>query len=275
MERVSVPFVVRPDLERSTAPLRSGAPDERVRRLKRAEFDGPLRSELLGERPGCEAGILLLAEALGLDAGAYGHGGLNEPLHGRSAILQAAHGRGGATLGAAHGHGAVTLEALALDCREDLALLRNGVLEAIAFAFPSGFRPTEKLGQDFARVHAPVAEGEALRAASAGITAAMKRPGARFERGVWTLTSLPTLSQHPDYERPTVRGEADLFFRSEFQVLCALGEGWTGFSVRVEMTPWPELSEAQQTRVKASLASMSEASRSYKNLHEIAALLGV
>ena len=254
MERVSVPFVVRPDLERSTAPLRSGAPDERVRRLKRAEFDGPLRPELLGARPGCGEGISLLAEALRLDAGAYGHEGLNEPLH---------------------GHSAVTLEALALDCREDLALLRNGVLEAIAFAFPSGFRPAEKLGQDFARVHAPVAEGEALRAASAGITAAMKRPGARFERGVWTLTSLPTLSQHPDYERPPVRGEADLFFRSEFQVLCALGEGWTGFSVRVEMTPWPQLAEAQQTRVKASLASMSEASRGYKNLHEIAALLGV
>ncbi|MFZ9598124.1 MAG: heme-dependent oxidative N-demethylase subunit alpha family protein, partial [Schleiferiaceae bacterium] len=165
------------------------------------------------------------------------------------------------------------LEALALECREDVALLRNGVLEAIAFAFPSGFRPTSKLGLDFAEVHAPVAEGEALRAASAGITAAMKR--AHFERGVWTLTSLPTLSQHPDYERPPVRREADLFFRTEFQVLRALGNGWTGFSVRVEMTPWQALSEAQQTRIKASLASMSAASRSYKNLHEIAALLGV
>lgn len=235
MERVSVPFSVRPDLERSEAPLRAGDPDDLVRRLKRAEFEGPLRSELLGERPGCEEGVLLLAKALGLGSG--------------------------------------VLEALALECREDVALLRNGVLEAIAFAFPSGFRPTSKLGLDFAEVHAPVAEGEALRAASAGITAAMKR--AHFERGVWTLTSLPTLSQHPDYERPPVRREADLFFRTEFQVLRALGNGWTGFSVRVEMTPWQALSEAQQTRIKASLASMSAASRSYKNLHEIAALLGV
>lgn len=235
MERVSVPFSVRPDLERSEAPLRAGDPDDLVRRLKRAEFDGPLRSDLLGERPGCEEGVSLLAGALGLGSG--------------------------------------VLEALALECREDVALLRNGVLEAIAFAFPSGFRPTSKLGLDFAEVHAPVAEGEALRAASAGITAAMKR--AHFERGVWTLTSLPTLSQHPDYDRPPVRREADLFFRTEFQVLRALGNGWTGFSVRVEMTPWQALSEAQQTRIKASLASMSAASRSYKNLHEIAALLGV
>ena len=235
MERVSVPFSVRPDLERSEAPLRAGDPDDFIRGLKRAEFDGPLRSELLGERPECEEGVSLLAEALGLGSGG--------------------------------------LEALALECREDVALLRNGVLEAIAFAFPSGFRPTSKLGLDFAEVHAPVAEGEALRAASAGITAAMKR--AHFERGVWTLTSLPTLSQHPDYDRPPVRREADLFFRTEFQVLRALGNGWTGFSVRVEMTPWQALSEAQQTRIKASLSSMSAASRSYKNLHEIAAVLGV
>ncbi len=235
MERVSVPFSVRPDLERSEAPLRAGDTDDFIRRLKRAEFDGPLRSDLLGERPGCEEGVSLLAGALAPGSG--------------------------------------DLEALALECREDLALLRNGVLEAIAFAFPSGFRPTSKLGLDFAEVHAPVAEGEALRAASAGITAAMKR--AHFERGVWTLTSLPTLSQHPDYDRPPVRREADLFFRTEFQVLRALGNGWTGFSVRVEMTPWQALSEAQQTRIKASLASMSAASRSYKNLHEIAAVLGV
>ena len=263
MERVSVPFSVRPDLERSEAPLRAGDPDDRVRRLKRAEFEGPLRSELLGARPGCEEGVLLLAKALGLDEVAHGRGVALDAMALESPSLEAP------------GSGTTSLEALALECREDLALLRNGVLEAIAFAFPSGFRPTEKLGQDFAQVHAPVAEGEALRAASAGITAAMKRPGARFERGVWTLTSLPTLSQHPSYERPKVNCEAALFFRSEFQVLRALGDGWTGFSVRVEMTPWQALSEAQQTRVKASLASMSEASRSYKNLHEIAALLGV
>ena len=64
MERVSVPFSVRPDLERSEAPLRAGDPDDLVRRLKRAEFDGPLRSDLLGERPGCEEGVSLLAGAL-------------------------------------------------------------------------------------------------------------------------------------------------------------------------------------------------------------------
>ena len=133
MELVSVPFSVTADVARSTAPLRAGEPTESVRNQKRAEFNGPLRSELLGQLPGCAEGLSLLARDLGL--------------------------RGEA------------LEDLALGCREDLALLHDGVLTAIAFAFPSGFRPTAKLGQDFAAVHAPVADGEVLRAASAGITA--------------------------------------------------------------------------------------------------------
>jgi hypothetical protein len=235
MELVSVPFSVTADVARSTAPLRAGEPTESVRNQKRAEFNGPLRSELLGQLPGCAEGLSLLARDLGL--------------------------RGEA------------LEDLALGCREDLALLHEGVLCAIAFAFPSGFRPTAKLGQDFAAVHAPVADGEVLRAASAGITAVMKR--GHVERGVWTLTALPSLSQHPDLARPAAHQEEDLFFRTEFQVLKALGGGWTGFSVRVEMTPWVELPASSQERIKASLASMSSASRSYKNLHEIAALLGV
>jgi hypothetical protein len=158
---------------------------------------------------------------------------------------------------------------------EDLALLHNGIIVAIAFAFPSGFKPCEKLGLDFAAVHAPVADAEALLAASAGITAAMKRPAANFERGVWTLTSLGTLSQHPSYPRPKARQESDLWFRSEFQVLQSLGGDWTAFSVRVRMEPWPSIAGPERERIKSSLASMSAASRSYKNLHEIAALLGV
>jgi hypothetical protein len=235
MRYVSVPFEVKPDLFRSEAPLRSGAPDAVLHDLKRAEFSGPLRADLIAQDSGTEVGLELLAAEIGLAP--------------------------------------ASLEELALQCREDLALLHDGVLRGIAFAFPSGFRPAANLGLDFAAVHAPVADGEALRAASAGITAAMKR--GHYERGVWTLTSLGTLSQHPHCTRPAIRTADELFFRTEFQVLKALGNGWTGFSVRVEMTPWPDLAAAQQQHVLESLASMSPASRSYKNLHEVAALFGV
>ena len=235
MRYVSVPFEVKPDLYRSEAPLRSGAPDAQLLREKRAEFSGPLRPDLIAQDSGTEEGLELLAAELGLAP--------------------------------------ASLEELALQCREDLALLHDGVLRGIAFAFPSGFRPAANLGLDFAAVHAPVADGEALRAASAGITAAMKR--GHFKRGVWTLSSLGTLSQHPHYPRPAIRSADELFFRTEFQVLKALGRGWTGFSVRVEMMPWPDLDAPQQQRINESLASMSPASRTYKNLHEVAALLGV
>jgi hypothetical protein len=232
-----VPYSVKPDLTRSLATLVAGDCPPEVRAAKQRELQGSLRADLIGELDGASKGIELLAERLGK-------------------------------------HGA-SLEDLALHCAEDLALLHNGIIVAIAFAFPSGFKPCEKLGLDFAAVHAPVADAEALRAASAGITAAMKRPAANFERGVWTLTSLGTLSQHPAYPRPQARQESDLWFRSEFQVLQSLGGDWTAFSVRVHMEPWSSIAGPERERIKSSLATMSAASRSYKNLHEIAALLGV
>ena len=232
-----VPYSVKPDLTRSLAPLVAGDFPPEVRAAKQRELQGPLRADLIGELGGASVGLELLAERLGMPG--------------------------------------ASLEDLALSCAEDLALLHNGILVAIAFAFPSGFKPCEKLGLDFAAVHAPVADSEALRAASAGITAAMKRPDANFERGVWTLTSLGSLSQHPSYPRPQARQESDLWFRSEFQVLQSLGGDWTAFSVRVRMEPYSSIADQERDRIKASLASMTAASRTYKNLHEIAALLGV
>ncbi len=237
MPLIRVPFTVGPDLERSTAPLSLGPPNSELRAAKLCELHGALGADLIGATDDAADGIQLLAAHLG--------------------------------------HSEASLEEIALSCTEDLALLHRGVLKAIAFAFPSGFRPTAKLGLDFASVHAPVADGDALRAASAGISAAMSRPGACFERGVWTLTSLPTLSQHPDYPRPPARYLDEVYFRTEFQVIQVLVEAWAGFSVRVSMTPWTELSDEDRARITASLATMSPATRSYKGLHEIAELLAV
>lgn len=234
---VRVPFTVGPDLERGTAPLSAGPGTAARHAAKLHELHGPLRNDLIGAAEGAEEGIALLAAHLGATG--------------------------------------TSIDALALECDEDLALLHRGVLQAIAFAFPSGFRPTAKLGLNFAAVHAPVAEGATLRAASPGISAAISRQGAVFTRGVWTLTPLGTLSQHPSYPRPNVHSMDQVFFRTEFQVMHGLGMGWCGFSVRVNMTPWPSLVPEEQQLIAASLASMSPASRSYKNLHEIAAILGV
>lgn len=232
---VAVPFTVQPDLVRSVRALgtRSTVQSERLA-AKRDAFSGPFGLDYLGQLSAASEGLALLATELQLPVGSY--------------------------------------ESLALGIEEDLALLHHGVLQAIAFAFPSGFVPTKKLGLDFAGMHLPVADGDALRSASAGITAAIKRPGARYERGVWTLTTLPSLSQHPGILRPEPASLNDLFFRTERQVLVGLGEAWTGFTVAVEMTPWSHLSPPQQQRIAESVLSMSSATLSYKGLHAIARL---
>lgn len=232
---VTVPFTIQPDLVRSERDLgtRSELQSERSA-AKRDAFSGPFGLDYLGQLSAAADRLDLLATELQLPVGSF--------------------------------------ESLALGIEEDLALLHNGVLQAIAFAFPSGFVPTKKLGLDFAGMHLPVADGDALRSASAGITAAIKRPGARYERGVWTLTTLPSLSQHPGILRPEPDSLHDLFFRTERQVLVGLGEGWTGFTVAVEMTPWARLSPSQQQRIAASVLSMSSATLSYKGLHDIARL---
>jgi hypothetical protein len=118
MDPIRIPFSVGPDLIRSTA-LFSTRPSASLRERKLTEFNGPLGTDLIGATDDAADGIQLLAAHLG--------------------------------------HSEASLEELALSCAEDIALLHRGVLKAIAFAFPSGFRPTAKLGLDFASIHAPTA----------------------------------------------------------------------------------------------------------------------
>ena len=233
---VSVPFSIQPYLLRSERALGTVVGPNSLRAAaKREAFLGRFGPDYLGQLHTAKEGLALLSAELRLPEG--------------------------------------SLESLALAVEEDLAILHHGVLIAIAFAFPSGFVPTKKLGLDFAGMHLPVADGEALRAASSGITSAIKRPGARYERGVWTVTALPSMSQHPLIERPEPTSLDELFFRTERQVLVGLGQGWTGFSVKVEMTPWDELTATQQQRISESIRSMSPAMLSYKGLHSVAALM--
>ena len=94
-----VPYSVKPDLTRSLAPLTAGDCPPEFRAAKQRELQGPLRADLIGELGIASVGLELLAERLGMPG--------------------------------------ASLEDLALYCAEDLALLHNGILVAIAFAFPS------------------------------------------------------------------------------------------------------------------------------------------
>ncbi len=167
------------------------------------------------------------------------------------------------------------IQELALNIEEDIAVLINGKLSAICFCFPSGFVPAEKIGQNFYALHVPVADGQTLRASSDKVTQVISREGAMFRRFVWTISSLSGLSQHPAYTRPVSSSIEDLYFRTETQTTVGLGEDVCLFFVKVDMHPLSELWSDQEKKetIKASINSMTDDTLTYKNLHQIKAII--
>lgn len=171
--------------------------------------------------------------------------------------------------------GVAALEALALGLEEDIAILKDGILEGISFCFPSGFIPVRNLGLDFFDMHLPVADGDRLRASGPKVSALISKEGSMFRRFVWGITSLDTLSQHPDYIRKEPARIEDLFFRTETQTTVGLAGNVCLFFVKVEMTPLEQLwAELEKRRMLLdSVQSMSEAVLDYKNMRSIKNIL--
>lgn len=90
---------------------------------------------------------------------------------------------------------------VALDMQEDFVILKHEGdtlrTEYLSVCFPSRWDPREKLGLDFAAIHAPVADSEQLRAAGPNLMtlAFMKQP---MLRHVWLISPSASLDQHPD-----------------------------------------------------------------------------
>lgn len=179
--------------------------------------------------------------------------------------------------------GARALAAVSLGLQEDLALMGypeagapSASLDALGLSvvFPSGWDPAEKLGQGLGAIHGPVADGEALRRASANLARAMVEKGP-FERHVWTLTADAALARWPGDPRPAAVPHADpatLFFRCERQVTVPLPRaGASLFLIRVHVAPLGEVCADPQrrSRLVASLRSMSESVVAYKGIAAI------
>ncbi len=164
---------------------------------------------------------------------------------------------------------------LSLQLEEDVAILQDGVLRAICFCFPSGFVPAAKLGMGFFDMHLPVGDGKKLRESSNKVTMLISKEGACFRRYVWTITSLPGLSQHPDLVRPFPSSVGDLWFRTETQTTIGLADGVCLFFVKVNMYPLAEVFEdpIRKSAILNSLDSMSDAVLDYKNLWQIRELI--
>jgi hypothetical protein len=164
---------------------------------------------------------------------------------------------------------------LALQLEEDVAILQDGVLRTICFCFPSGFVPAAKLGMGFFDMHLPVGDGKKLRESSDKVTTLISKEGACFRRYVWTITSLPGLSQHPDLVRPIPSWVDDLWFRTETQTTIGLADGVCLFFVKVNMYPLAAVFEdpIRKSAILNSLDSMSDAVLDYKNLWQIRELI--
>jgi len=164
-----------------------------------------------------------------------------------------------------------TLPKISLQLEEDVAILKDGFLQSIGFCFPSGFYPIQKLGLSFFDMHLPVGDGETLRRSSEKVSALISKQDAMFRRYVWTLTSLPSLSQLPSYDKPVPQSINDLYLRTETQTTVGVDGKICLFFVKVDMHPLQQVWDdaVKQKMIVESINSMSDAVLIYKNLHRI------
>ena len=162
---------------------------------------------------------------------------------------------------------------------EDLAVLdgATGTLPWLCVCVPSHWAPEDKLGLDFAALHAPVADNAALLTASRQLVA-LATGGTSWERWVWTVSPSGRYDQHPvRHARAAWPATADAvafadqcWLRAERQTFFPVG-GETRqavFTIRVMLRSLPETITAawQAQRLRDALASMSPAVLAYKNL---------
>jgi hypothetical protein len=167
---------------------------------------------------------------------------------------------------------------LSLAFAEDFAILdaSDGRIPWLAVCLPSSWSPSDKVGRQFAEVHAPVADNDVLIAASDHLIR-LVTGGDRWERFVWTLSDSPTLDRHPARSAPS-RWDASLsadrlaaatYFRSERQTFIPVASTRLAiFTIHVEVRPLRSVvtSAADASRLQAALATMSPEVLAYRGL---------
>ena len=151
--------------------------------------------------------------------------------------------------------------------------------EYLSVCFPSRWDPREKLGLDFAAIHAPVADNKTLIAAGQSIMtmAFMKQP---MLRHVWLIVPSASLDQHPDKNEAwwtgTLRDMSpllpNLFFRVERQTSWPLPQFQRAvFFIRVMMSPLVDVlanAPGRAPELAASLRSMTPEVVAYRGMRE-------
>jgi hypothetical protein len=162
---------------------------------------------------------------------------------------------------------------------EDFAVLdgATGTLPWLCVCVPSHWAPEDKLGLDFAALHAPVADNHLLQAAGRHLVQ-LATSGERWERHVWTLAPSSRYDQHPRRharEPWPDAGDAERFARStwlraERQTFFPVGGGTRQavFTIRVMLARLTDALATPQDarRLHDALDSMTPAVLAYKGL---------
>ena len=186
-----------------------------------------------------------------------------------------------ALVGTANAPTLAAIHDLAQSPQEDFVILKHDGetlrTEYLSVCFPSRWDPRDKLGLDFAAIHAPVADNQTLLAAGQNIMtmAFMKQP---MLRHVWLIVPSASLDQHPDKNEAwwteTLRDMSpllpNLFFRGERQTTWPLPQFQRAvFFIRVMMSPLVEVlatAPGRAAELSASLRSMTPEVIAYRGM---------
>jgi len=174
-------------------------------------------------------------------------------------------------------------EAWLLACSDDLVVLRRrgparATCELLAVAFPSGWPPRRRAGADLPALHAPVADGARLRAASGALTEALLVKGP-FSQHVWGLDPDGRLDRDPSAPDAAPHGcppPQRWWLRVERQTSLPLPElDRALFLIRPHLVPLTSLGAGQRRVLHDAVASMGDEALAYKGLTQVRdALLG-
>ncbi|WP_427157058.1 heme-dependent oxidative N-demethylase family protein [Aliinostoc sp. HNIBRCY26] len=178
---------------------------------------------------------------------------------------------------------ASTLDALAAQIQEDITVIccdndRRNWLSAIHLCYPNHWSAEEKIGQDFAAIHTPVAGMEKINRRADAIVNTMiyRQPMVRF---AWGLSTDTRLNHHPEPPPGLLVSQWEgrsfdpqnpkLYLRIERQVIWGLPESKTAlFTIRTYFRDCTSLKQDAILRVKlcAAIESMSPEALIYKGL---------
>lgn len=171
-----------------------------------------------------------------------------------------------------------TFDALCVQVQEDLAVICRGDdgtnwLSAIHLCYPNHWSAEEKIGRDFATVHAPVAGMEKINQRSQAIVERMitQKPMVRFAWGLSTDTQLNRHPKSPITGRSFNLKYPRLYLRIERQVIWGLPEFESAlFTIRTYFRDCSVIKKEPvlRSKLRSALQSMQLESLTYKGLVE-------